>query len=76
MDIKDLFYKGYYGTIEYSLKDKVFHGKVIGIRGLLSYEGNTLPELEDDFMSAINEYLYVCKEQGVKPEKTHIIKDT
>ena len=32
-------YKGYIGNIEFSEIDKVFYGKVQGIRSLISYEG-------------------------------------
>ena len=28
---KELSYKGYYGSVEYSLEDDVLYGKVIGI---------------------------------------------
>ncbi|MEK3641638.1 antitoxin HicB [Lactobacillus crispatus] len=36
---KELSYKGYYGSLEYSLEDDTLYGKVIDINGLLSYEG-------------------------------------
>lgn len=64
-----LEYKGYTGTIEYSKEDNLLYGKVLGIKGLISYEGQTGEELENDFHSAIDEYLADCKEQGIKPEK-------
>lgn len=37
-----LVYKGYNGTIEYSEESKCFYGKVIGIRSLISYEGDSV----------------------------------
>ncbi|MCI2031728.1 type II toxin-antitoxin system HicB family antitoxin, partial [Limosilactobacillus sp.] len=63
-----LHYKDYYGTIETSLKDNILYGKVVGIRGLLSYEGNTLEELKKDFRGVVDEYLDDCKERGIKPQ--------
>ena len=66
-----LEHKGYYGTVEYSSTDKVFHGKVIGIKGLISYEGKSVDELNNDFISAIDEYLEMCEEEGVEPQKTY-----
>lgn len=68
---KMLNYKGYYGTIEYSLEDQVLYGEVVGINGLLSYEGNTLKELEDDFRGVIDEYLEDCKAEGITPQKSY-----
>ncbi len=47
----------------------MLYGKVLGIKGLISYEGNTGKELEDDFKAAINTYLDDCKNEGIKPEK-------
>lgn len=64
-----LKYKGYEGSIEYTLEDKVLFGKVQGIRSLLSYEGNTVPELEKDFRETVDAYLDLCKRQGEQPEK-------
>ena len=34
-------YTGYIGSVEFSEKDNLFFGKVMGIRPLLSYEGTT-----------------------------------
>ena len=32
-------YKGYLGSVEFSEEDGIFYGKVMGIRSLISYEG-------------------------------------
>jgi predicted HicB family RNase H-like nuclease len=67
--MKYLEYKGYTGSIEYSPEDNLLYGKVLGIRGLISYEGETGKSLEDDFKEAINTYLTDCKAEGKTPEK-------
>lgn len=67
--MKHLDYKGYTGTIEYSPEDEILFGKVVGIRGLLSYEGSKGTDLEADFKSVIDDYLIDCKEGGIEPEK-------
>lgn len=36
---KELSYKDYYSSVEYSLEDDTLYSEVIGINGLLSYEG-------------------------------------
>ena len=51
---KMMRYKDFYWTIEYFLDDNIFYGKVIGINGLISYEGKILEELIKDF----NEIVY------------------
>ena len=67
--MKNLEYKGYTGSIEYSKEDGLFFGKLLGIKSLISYEGKTGPELEDDFKEAIDDYIADCKELNLKIEK-------
>lgn len=64
-----MVYKDYNGTIEYSEEDKCFFGKVIGIRSLISYEGDTVEKLKRDFEKAVDTYLEDCKKEGVEPEQ-------
>ncbi len=67
--MKYLEYKGYTGSIEYSPEDNLLYGKVLGVRGLISYEGETGKHLEEDFKEAVNTYLTDCKAEGKIPEK-------
>lgn len=55
MDV--MAYKGYTGSIEFSAEDNVYFGKIIGIRSLISYEGETAKELLEDFHGAVDDYL-------------------
>ena len=64
-----LFYKNYNGTVEYSKEDDCLFGKVVGIKSLLSYEGNSVRELEQDFKNVIDDYLKDCKERNLEPEQ-------
>lgn len=66
-----LSYKNYSGTVEYSREDGCLYGKVIGVRSLLSYEGHSVEELENDFKNVIDEYLNDCKELGIEPEQSY-----
>lgn len=66
-----LSYKGYHGTVEYSLKDNVLYGKVMDVNSIITYEGNTIKELKEDFEGAINDYLKACAENGESPEKPY-----
>lgn len=66
-----LEYKGYYGTVELSGTDNVLFGKVIGVNSLISYEGDSVQSLRDDFQGAVDEYLEMCAENGIEPEKTY-----
>lgn len=66
-----LAYKNYNGTVEYSKEDDCLFGKVVGIKSLLSYEGNSVKELEEDFRNVIDEYLEECEEMGIQPEQPY-----
>ena len=56
MDYLD--YKGYKGSVEYSKEDKCLFGKVQGLsRDLITYEGQTLDELRQDFKDGVDSYL-------------------
>lgn len=63
-----LSYKNYNGTVEYSREDNCLFGKVIGVKSLLSYEGESVLELEQDFQRTVDEYLDDCNERNVPPE--------
>ncbi len=64
-------YKGYTGSVEFSEKDRLLFGKVMGIRALVSYEGTTVQELIDDFHGAVDDYLALCEEEGKRPERAY-----
>ena len=66
-----LAYKNYNGTVEYSKEDGCLFGKVTGIKSLLSYEGDSVKELEQDFRNTIDEYLRDCRERGMEPEQPY-----
>jgi predicted HicB family RNase H-like nuclease len=66
-----LEYKNYYATVHFSAEDEVFHGRIIGINDLVSFEGTTVPELKQAFHEAVEDYLATCKELGKEPEKTY-----
>lgn len=62
----ELYYKGYFGTVEYSEEDACFHGKVENINDTVLYEGNTTDELKTDFENAVNDYINIKKRYNIK----------
>jgi len=63
-----LNYCGYYGSIEASPEDNCLFGKLQFIRALVTYEGQTVAELEQAFHDAVNEYLADCANAEQVPE--------
>lgn len=64
-------YKGYIGSVEFSVEDSLFYGKVMGIRALISYEGENAHDLIADFHNAVDDYLEMCAAEGIAPEKAY-----
>lgn len=52
-----LEYKGYIGSANISIKDRVLYGKIEGIEHLVNYEAKTVDELVLAFQSAVNEHI-------------------
>ena len=59
---RQLQYKGYKGSIEYSADDNCLFGRLLCISALVSYEGQTEHALEVAFREAVNDLLnQTCK---------------
>lgn len=68
--MNQLNYKGYVGSVVFSEEDGVFHGRVLGISSSITFEGDSVKTLTDDFHNAVDEYLEYCSQSNVPPEKT------
>lgn len=69
MTKKVLNHRGYSGTVDFSLKDNILFGKIIGIDDLVNYEAENLSKLKVAFIDAVEDYLDTCKEIGKSPDK-------
>jgi hypothetical protein len=54
-------YKGYEGKTDYDDDAKIFHGEVIGLKDVITFQGTTAQELEKAFKDSIDDYLAWCK---------------
>ncbi|GER94853.1 type II toxin-antitoxin system HicB family antitoxin [hot springs metagenome] len=62
-------YKGYTAKVEFDEDAMIFHGEVIGIRDVVTFQGKSVKELEKAFKDSVDDYLEFCKERGEKPDK-------
>lgn len=53
-------YKSYSGSCVTSIEDECLHGQILFIDDLITYEGNTVPELKASFESAVDRYMDYC----------------
>ena len=65
----ELAYKSYTGSIDISVEDACLHGRILFIDDLVTYEGNSVPELKAAFEAAVDRYLTHCERVGKSPNK-------
>ena len=64
-------YKGYIGKVEYDDENRVFSGRVVNTKTVITFQGRSVDELEKEFRLSVDDYLEWCKEDGVEPEKPY-----
>lgn len=57
-------YKGFHGSIEKSVEDDCFYGKILDVLDLVLYESASIKDLEKAFQKAVDEYLEDCISAG------------
>lgn len=62
-------HKGYLGKVEFDDDVKVFHGEVINVRDVITFEGTSVEELQQAFEEAVDDYLDFCRERNEEPDK-------
>ena len=62
-------YKGYSPRIWFEADDHCFHGVVEGIRDVVHFSGRSADELVRAFADSVDDYLAMCAEDGVAPDK-------
>ena len=62
-------YKGYIAKVEFDDQDNTFHGEVINLRDVITFEGQSVEELREAFRDSVDDYLDFCAERGEDPER-------
>lgn len=64
-----LQYKGCVGHVEFDDEASIFHGEVLDLRDVVTFQGRSVEEIEQAFRDSIDDYLDFCAERGQKPDK-------
>ena len=64
-------YKGYLARVEFDDEADLFHGEVINIRDVVTFQGRTVPQLRKALRDSIEDYLAFCRERGEQPDKPY-----
>lgn len=66
--MKMLTYKGYQGRCEYDHGAGIFHGEVMHLADVITFQGRTHEELKGALADSIEDYLAFCALKGRAPE--------
>lgn len=61
-------YKGYRGHAVYDSKARLFHGEVLGLKDVITFQGKTVKELEEAFKGSVDDYLAWSQGRGESSE--------
>jgi predicted HicB family RNase H-like nuclease len=64
-------YKGYTGVFEFDPSIDAFHGHVLGLQDVVTFEGRSVEELRREMAESVEDYLAFCGEQGKEPERPY-----
>lgn len=64
-------YKGYTGQVEFDDEANIFHGEVINLRDVVTFQGATVEGLRVALKESVDDYLEFCSERGESPEKPY-----
>lgn len=50
-------YKGYFAKVEFDDEADIFHGEIINLRDVVTFQGQTVEQLHKAFRDSIDDYL-------------------
>lgn len=62
-------YKGYLARVEFDDEANIFHGEVVNIRDVITFQGKAVEELHKAFEDSVEDYLAFCTERGEEPNR-------
>ena len=64
-----LSYKSYVGRVEFDDEADVFHGEIIGIRDVITFQGQSVNEIRQAMEESVDDYLDMCKKHNKQADK-------
>ena len=66
-----LTYKDYHGQFDYDPDADIFHGQVMNLTDVITFQGRSIDELKQALADSVEDYLEFCAEEGKVPEKPY-----
>jgi predicted HicB family RNase H-like nuclease len=64
-------HKGYTAIIEFDEESGTLFGRVIGLRDMITFQGESVAEVVQAFHDSVDDYLEFCVQRGESPEKPY-----
>ena len=58
-------YKGYEAVVQFDEDANIFHGEVINIRDVITFQGRSVKDLKKAFEESVEDYLAFCAERSL-----------
>lgn len=62
-------YKGYSGHVSYDDEAKLFHGEVLDTKDVITFQWQSVDEIETAFKDSVDDYLDFCAARNEEPDK-------
>lgn len=66
-----MMYNGYAARIEFDAEDRIFTGRLSGIDDIVTFHGESVQELENEFYAAVDGYLEMSNRLGKPAQKPY-----
>lgn len=61
-------YKGYLAKVTFDPEAELFHGEIINIRDVITFQGTEVSELRRALKDSVEDYFEFCASRGEEPE--------
>jgi predicted HicB family RNase H-like nuclease len=62
-------YQGYVAKVDFDEEADIFHGEIINMRDVITFEGKSVSQLRKAMRESVEDYLAFCEERNEEPEK-------
>lgn len=62
-------YDAYEASVEYDDDAGIFHGEIVDLRDVITFQGRSVEELRAAFAESVADYIALCRSRGEEPEQ-------
>ena len=62
-------YQGYIGRVEFDDAAGIFHGEVVNLRDVITFQGHSVAELKQAFQESVDDYLAFCASRDEEADR-------